>query len=202
LAELDTLTLEAQTALARIAAEGMAHAAEGFSGLLGETVHASRTTARLVPLAQIPLALGGPEDEAVGIYLRSEGDLMGRFMLVMPLAGAFELVDLLLGQPAGTAVELGRLERSALAEVGNLSSSYFLNRVAARLGRVARPTPPAVMVDMVAAILDVIAATGDCVSEHVILLQTEFKRGERAVPVTFWVIPEPGTLRLLMGQWE
>jgi hypothetical protein len=50
------------------------------------------------------------------------------------------------------------------------------------------------MVDMVGAILDVVAAVCGGVSESVLMLQAAFLRQQREVDVDFWVIPDPATL--------
>jgi chemotaxis protein CheC len=182
--------------------KGFEHAAEGFSGMLGEAITPSRPVTRLVPLAEIPNVLGGPEQEAVGIYLQSEGDLVAQFVLVLPFAKACELVDLILGNELGTTVELGSVERSALGEVGNVTTGYFLNRVASLMRWDARPTPPAVVVDMVGAILSIITATIASVSDEVLLLQGNFVRAGREVEVMFWIIPDAESVRLFTGGQE
>ena len=96
--------------------------------------------------------------------------------------------------PVGTTNELGSLERSALAEVGNLTAAFFLNAVASMTGISARPTPPAVMVDMIGAILDIIVAATGGISEEVITFQAMFSYADRSVDADFWVIPDPTTL--------
>ena len=177
-----------------MAAEGIRNAAVGLSGMVGAEITVTDPHIRLVPMADIPTLLGGPEEEAVGIYLQAQGDLQGQIMLIMPCDKALELVDMLMEQPRGTTQQLGSLERSALAEVGNMTASFFLNAVAKRLHLDIRPSPPAVMVDMVAAILDIVAAISGGVSEHVLLMQGAFMRDGREVEVNFWVLPDPGTL--------
>jgi chemotaxis protein CheC len=89
------------------------------------------------------------------------------------------------------------LERSALGEVGNLTGSFFLNSVAKLTGASVRPTPPAVLVDMVGAILDIIIATTGGVSEHVLLLRADLTDGDRRVDADFWVIPDTATIQAL-----
>lgn len=181
-----------------MAAEGIRSAAAGLSGMVGTQITVTEPRVRLVPLAEIPLLVGGPEQEAVGIYLQAQGGLVGQIMLVMPYDKGLELVDLLMELPAGTTAQLGTLERSALAEVGNLTGSFFLNALSARLNLDIRPSPPAVMVDMVGAILDIIAAVSGGVSEHVLLMQGAFLRDGREVEVNFWVIPDPNALAAFM----
>jgi chemotaxis protein CheC len=186
--------------LEHLAKEGINNAAKGFSGMLGKELTVSEPEVCMLPLMNLSSIVGGPEDEAVGIYLRGEGDLATQFMMVIPIHKAVELVDLLMDEPLGTTVSLGPLERSALAEVGNLTATFFMNSIAAISGISLRPTPPAVMVDMVAAILDIVVATSGGISDSVMLLKTRFSLGEREVGTDFWVIPDDKTLRLLASR--
>jgi chemotaxis protein CheC len=176
--------------LKSMAGEGIKNAASGFSGMVGRTIEVSNPNLKLVPLLSISEILGGPEDDAVGIYLRFEGDMLGQIMMIMPYSKALELVDLLMETPPGTTQHFGRLERSALGELGNLCGTFFLNSLAKLSHASLRPSPPAVMVDMVGAILDVVIATAGGVSEHVLLMQANFMDGSRSVEANFWVIPD------------
>jgi len=184
--------------LKSIANEGVKNAANGFSGMIGRKVHVSQPKARLVPILSIPEIVGSPDEEAVGIYLRFEGDLVGQMMMVIPHQKAMELVDLLMDLPAGTTRLLGTLERSALGELGNLCSSFFLNSIANIFGADFRPSPPAVVVDMVGAILDIIIATTGGVSEQVLLMEANFTDGDRCIAADFWVIPDMNTVHDLL----
>ncbi|MEI7987787.1 MAG: chemotaxis protein CheC [Chloroflexota bacterium] len=181
-----------------MAGEGIQNAVKGLSQMTGQQITVTEPEVTLVPLVNIPDLLGGPENEAVGVYLRAEGEMSGQIMLVFPYERALKLVDLLIDEPEGTTQHLGAYERSALAEVGNLTGSFFLNSVATMLGLEARPTPPAVMVDMVAAILDVIIATAAGVSEHVLMLSATFMQGDREAEASFWVIPDPRVLEAFL----
>ncbi len=183
-----------------MAGEGIQRAMQGLSQMTGQLITVTQPTVTLIALSEISNLLGGPENEAVGVYLRAEGEMSGQIMLIFPYERALKLVDLLLDQPEGTTQQLGSYERSALAEVGNLTGSFFLNAVASMLGMEARPTPPAVMVDMVAAILDVIIATAAGVSEHVLMLSATFIQGDREAEASFWVIPDPRVLEAFMNE--
>jgi chemotaxis protein CheC len=186
--------------LGMIAKEGIHNAARGFSGMLGQELIAVDPEIKFLPLLEIAKIVGSPEEEVVGIYIRAEGDLATQFMLVFPFQRALELVDLLMDQPIGTSQAFGALERSALAEVGNLTATLFMNSVAKISGIGLRPTPPAVMVDMVGAILDIIIATTGGISDYVMMLNTKFTLGQRAVEADFWVIPDENTLQLLSSR--
>ena len=184
--------------LKNITSEGIKSAANGFSGMLGRQISVSNPTLRLVPLLSIPEIVGDPEDDAVGIYLRFEGDMAGQIMMIMPYLKSLELVDLLMELPQGSTQHLGSMERSALGELGNLSGSFFLNSLAKSAGGNFLPSPPAVMVDMLGAILDVVVATAGSVSENVFLMQANFMDGPRSVEANFWVIPDMVALQNLI----
>jgi chemotaxis protein CheC len=92
------------------------------------------------------------------------------------------------------------MERSALGELGNMCGAFFLNSLAKMIGASFRPTPPAVMVDMVGAILDIIIATTGGVSDHVLLMQANLMDGQRSVEADFWVIPDLNTLQALLNR--
>ncbi|MEI7848784.1 MAG: chemotaxis protein CheC [Chloroflexota bacterium] len=186
--------------LKSIASEGIKNAARGFSGMIGHKIEVSNPVATLVPLLQIAQIVGGPENEAVGIYLRIEGDLLGQIMMIIPYTKSLELVDLLMDLPEGTTQSLGSMERSALGELGNMCGAFFLNSLAKMIGASFRPTPPAVMVDMVGAILDIIIATTGGVSDHVLLMQANLMDGQRSVEADFWVIPDINTLQALLNR--
>ncbi len=196
--EIAPFDQELMEMLKQIAGDGIRNAAKGFSGMIGRKIEVSKPVARLVPVLSIAKIIGGPEDDAVGIYLRFNGDLDGQIMMILPYEKAMELVDLLMDQPLGTTSQLGSLERSALGELGNLCGTFFLNSMAKMISADIRPSPPAVMVDMVGAILDIVVATTGGVTEHVLLIQANFIDGDRIVEANFWVIPDLNTLQVLM----
>jgi chemotaxis protein CheC len=184
--------------LKSIANEGIDHAAHGFSGMVGRKIQFSAPVARLVPILTIPAIVGKPDNDAVGIYLRFSGTLDGQIMMIVPHQKALELVDLIMGVPEGTTQHLGSLERSALGELGNLCGSFFLNSVAKMVGADFRPSVPAVMVDMVGAILDIVVVTTGGIGEHALLMQANFMDGPRSVEADFWVIPDMKSLEALL----
>jgi len=180
--------------LTKISKEGIENASKGFSGMLGRDLSVKSSTAKLVKLLDISKMLGGPEDETVAIYLKTEGGIAGQMMLVMPFEKAMGLVDMIMGEPLGTTTSLGTMEKSALQELGNITGTYFLNYVSDNTGSSVRPTPPAVMVDMCAAIIDIVIATAGVENEEVLMFDADFVQGELSTEIQFWVIPDPKTI--------
>jgi chemotaxis protein CheC len=180
-----------------IASRGFKNSAKGLSKMIGQELSMNSPDVNMVPLADIAEILGGPENDAVGVYLRIEGDLSGQVMLVIPYQQALELCDMVMDAPPGTTHELGKMERSALSEIGNLTGAFFLNAIAELTNISSHPSPPAVMVDMVGSILDVVVATMGAISDQALMFKAAFHIGERRLQADFWIIPDPVTLEKL-----
>jgi chemotaxis protein CheC len=175
--------------LERMAVLAAEQAAHGLSTMLGRPIRLTVPRLSLVPLCEVPYRVGGPETEAVGIYLQVQGDLPGHVMLILPYQDAFRLVDLLFEAQEGATMQLGPLERSALGEVGNVTASLFLNAIADATGLSLRPSPPAVVMDMVGAIIDIIVIASGAVADEILLLEVEFHGPDRTLEIYFWMVP-------------
>jgi len=180
--------------LIKIAKEGILNASRGFAGMLGKELIVKESSVKLVKLLDITKMLGGPEDETVAIYLKTEGSIAGQMMLAIPFEKALGLVDMIMGDPVGTTTGLGQMEKSALQELGNITGTYFLNYVADNTGSSVRPSPPAVIVDMCGAIIDVLIATAGLENEEVLMFEADFLQGELEIEIQFWIIPDQKTL--------
>jgi chemotaxis protein CheC len=178
---------------------GFENAAKGLSSMIGTHLTFSIPQIRTIKIKDLPAILGGPENDAVGIYLEMEGELKGQIILVFPYLKALEIVDLIMEQDFGTTKKIEALERSALAEVGNLTGTFFMNSVANLVGLTCYPTPSTVIVDMVGAILDIIVTTMGKEQQDVLMFHTLFSVGDRQIPANFWIIPDALTLRKIKG---
>lgn len=177
-----------------IAARGFSNSAQGLSKMIGQDLSVTAPDIDLVPIKEIADMLGGPDTDAVGVYLRFNGDLVGQIMMIISYQQALEFCDMVLDSPTGTTQDFGSMERSALSEIGNLTGTFFLNAIYEVTGLSAMPSPPAVMVDMVGSILDVVIASLGVVSDHILMFKTAFQIGQRKIQANFWIIPDPETL--------
>ncbi len=180
-----------------VAAKGFSNSAQGLSKMIGQELSVHSPDVDLVPLSAIAEILGGPENDAVGVYLRVDGELTGQIMMVISYQQALEFCDMVLDQPSGTTKDFGRMERSALSEIGNLTGTFFLNAIYEITRLSSHPSPPAVMVDMVGSILDVVIATMGAISDQIMMFKAAFQIGERKIQADFWIIPDPTTLEKL-----
>jgi chemotaxis protein CheC len=165
----------------------------GLSNTVGRTISNGASSIETIPLSQVATFAGGPEAEMVAIYLVIQSGIRGQALLILPLHSALHLCDLLLDLQPGSSTNLGEVERSALAEVGNITLSYFLNAVATSCGDpdFLRPSPPAVMVDMLGAMLDVIVTPIAVVRDDMLIIETPFVDSRSSIQARFWVLPDP-----------
>ena len=135
--------------------EGTSEAISSLSRMVDKQIRITALDLKTVPVSNVADYFGGAEREVVAVYLGTTGAAAGHIMLMYPKQAAFSLVDMLMDNEYGTTIELGKMEISALAEVGNITGAYFLNSIAENLEIRLMPTPPQVMVDMLGAILNV-----------------------------------------------
>ncbi len=186
-------------ALRSVAESGVSNSATGLSQMIGREIDMRALEVSVLPINQVPGLLAGPEETLVGIYLAILGDIAGHILLLFSLTEATRLVDMLMDQPAGTTTSLGAMERSALGEVGNLTGSFFLNALAEATKLGGQPSPPAVIVDMGFAILDVPLVALAVTSDDVLVIKTAFLEDERHIQALFLVMPDVESLRAILG---
>ncbi len=170
---------------------GLEHAAQNLSMMVGREITITDPGIETIPIQNVISYGGNPETEMVGVYLLIEGDLRGQALLLLSMEDAMYLVDLLMGEDPGETTSLDDMGQSALAEVGNLTLSGFLNTVASLTGIPVKPSPPAVVVDMRGSILTMVVALVAAMSDELIVIESAFKDADRALQLRFWILPEP-----------
>jgi chemotaxis protein CheC len=173
-----------------VVAAGVLNATRGLETFVGHPISMGTIQARMVRFDDLAASVGDPIDEMVGIYLQIKGDMGGQALLILPRTSALNLVSLLMRLPPGTIAELGEVERSALAEVGDVMVSYFLNAVAGLTGRPLLPSTPTVVVDMLANVLDVFVAPEDDRNGELMVMETVLNDTEGLVQAYFWILPD------------
>lgn len=168
---------------------GTANAMSGLSQMIGQDIDVSSFSLRRVPVSAISDLVGGPEVMSVGIYITVTGAASGHLMLIYEPKIACAFVDLMMGNPPDHTTELGEMEQSALAEMGNVIGAFFLNALADATGLSLRPSPPNVMMDMAGALLDVVTADILLTQDETYLAETTFMTPDREISGVFFVMP-------------
>lgn len=185
-----------------ILGEGLNQAARNLSMMVDRLITTEAPVVKNIPIGEVVTYDGSPETEVVGVYLLIEGELRGQALLLIPVDDAMYLVDLLMGEEPGSTTDLDELNRSALAEVGNLTVSGFLNAIAEQIGKPSWPSPPAVIVDMRGAILTMIISLVAAFSDEMLVIETAFKDADRTLRLRFWVLPDPSVKLVNLSKFK
>ena len=187
---------------ARLVLLGSQNAILGLSEMVDQEIKMTAVSARKIPVDEVPDLFGGREQVAVAVYLAVTGATDGHMFLVYPPKTAMSLVDLLMGEEPGTTVEITEMEASALGEMGNIMGSFYLNALSDLSGLVLMPSPPAVIMDMAGAILDVALADILTESEEVLVVEAVFATEDQKINGNFLVLPSPDFLKQLSERVE
>ena len=183
---------------AELVSKATTNAIASLSRLVGQEIRVASFALRQIPVAETSQLMGGPEVEAVGIYLTVSGSADGHIMLMYDPKMANGFVDMLMGLPAGTTQELGEMEESALGELGNIVGSAFLNVLADSSGLALLPSPPTVRKDMAGALLDVVASDILLTQDEAFVAETTYDAPDRQISGMYFVSPSQDLLRVLL----
>lgn len=184
-------------AIERLASHTMSRGADALTLMVGQSVGIGNVRVTRIQLSELAQLLQDPEARAVGVFIAAEGDLPGRFLLLLSHAEALALASLLVGSAPPDSADLDRLARSALGEVGNQLSAMFLNSAAQTTRRSARPSPPVVLDDMAGAVVDLWLTAGGRLDDYLLIIDATFMRAGQETDLHFLFLPEYVTLRAI-----
>jgi chemotaxis protein CheC len=171
---------------------GVSKAISGLSEMVGKPIDLTDFSLSRMLVRKVPELFGGPEALMVGVYLQSTGQSEGHMIVGYDPAVACKLIGLVLGQTPDSVLNLSEMDQSVLGEIGNVMGSFFLNTLADSTGVRLLPSPPAVMVDMAGAILDVPLAYTLSHGDYTYLITAAFSAPDGVIEGKFIVMPVPG----------
>ncbi len=170
-------------------------ASSALSKWLGRATTITVKDVAEVPIGEAAVALGSGDEVLCVCAMHVEGDMPGVLALATSDASGLALADLLLGRPAGTAVEWGDLERSAAAETTNIIGCAYLNAVATQAAAGSAesrliPSPPWFVRDYPESVMGSIAMTQASATDGVFLTKTVFGVEGTAIRCSLVFVPQ------------
>lgn len=196
-ARLSALQIDA---LGEVGSIGAGHAATALSQLLGNPVEIEVPVIRLLPVSEVPMVFGGPENLVGAVYSRLLGDLSGALLFIQARKDLLVLADLLRFRQPGTSKSLGAAEEGLVIHAASVLQSAYIAAIT-RLAEVAvLPAPPQFAFDMIGAILEYVSVEVGMKAESAILVTTRFKSTEAEVDAALFYLPDPDSLDVLLGR--
>lgn len=174
----------------KVAKMGLANASKAVRLLLSDAMHMDIVWAGSMQTSKFGEVCGDPEEMVIGAYVEVTGQMPGHSLLVFGQDDALILSDLAMGQPMGTATELGEMEQSIIQEVANILVSSYLTAIADYYNLPLLPEPPLMAMDMAGAIVEnVILGTGQ-LDRETLSIVTKFRVHNKTLSGFFLYIPE------------
>jgi len=198
LEHLDAMQLDALREVGNI---GAGTAASSLSQMTGQPIGMAVPRVSVLPVEEIPDRVGGEETIVVAVYLRVHGDAPGHIVFVTAAETAHEVCHQLMGgmgvgEPGPTG--FSEMELSALQEIGNIMTGSYLRALADLTKLHMEPSPPALGVDMTAALLSAVLAEVAIHSSMALLIETAFEEDDMPNFGHFVYIPEPAALTTVL----
>jgi chemotaxis protein CheC len=181
-------------ALRELANVGSGNAATALASLVGRSVDITVPDALVLPLPETIETVGDMDEPVTAVVLPVDGDLDAVVLLVFSPEDE-ETLCRLLGVEART--ELGV---SALAEIGNILGSSYVNALGGLTGISLEPRPPAASSGKLGAIFAGVLSDHAARTELALLLDSDLVVENEACSFAFVLIPTAdGVGRLLRG---
>jgi chemotaxis protein CheC len=188
-------------ALREVANIGAGHAATALSQMTGSTILISVPRIRVVPMEEMTVEVGPPEEPVAAVLMSMLGDITGRTLLVFPRGTGLRLASLLARREFADGHGFGALGESALKEVGNILSGAYLNALSEFLGMVLLNSPPDLAIGSAKAVLTPAASESAAGGTYVFCVESEFTMQEQAERLRgfFMLLPDPPSLRVILN---
>jgi len=196
--DIKDLTPVQMDALKEVGNIGAGNAATALSKILNRMIDMSVPEIKITHINKVADLVGGPEVPVVGVYLEMSGDAPGHIMFILPIDSARNLVNMMT-ESDSQEESFDELEISALNEIGNILASSYLVALTGFTGLALYPSVPSLSLDMAGAILNVVLIELSMIGDYALVIETIFKEGERAIKGFFFLIPDPGTLEIILS---
>jgi chemotaxis protein CheC len=181
-------------ALRELANIGSGTASTSLSGMLGRAVDISVPAAAALTFADAIDMIGSPEEEVTGVVLGVVGEMEGIVLLLMRVADAAGLCNLL-GVDADS--EMGQ---SALGEIGNIVGTSYINALAQMTGLNIEPSPPQAATDMLGAIVSSVLAGVAGAEDVALVLDSDLEVEGEDCSLSFLMLPTRDGVEELLGR--
>ncbi|HCW80686.1 MAG TPA: chemotaxis protein CheC, partial [Ruminococcaceae bacterium] len=154
---------------------------------------------RIMDIANVDNALGGPETPVVAILVELSGDIRGIMMFIVSQHFTKIMLKSLLNEENVDCMRLTDMERSAISEIGNIMIGSYVSAISELANLKIKISVPAVTSDMVGSLLTVPAAEMGAVSDEIIFVEDDFKNSNNSISANMMLVPSLDSVEKLMS---
>lgn len=176
----DELSNQAVDFLTELGNIGVGNASTALSVMLESRLTISTPTVDIYNFNDLANIFGGPETPIVGVLSNIVGDLDAMILFVMGLDDAQSLVVELMGEQYKNIWNQD-MGLSAIREIANIMIGSYVSSLETLSGKVIRYNLPLMCIDMAASILSVPCVQLSSVSDNALLINSDFKVGDRSI---------------------
>lgn len=178
---------------------GAGNAATSLAQLLNRKIDMKTPVVRIMDIADVDKALGGPETPVVAILVEVGGDIQGLMMFVIRQHFTQLLLKSLLEEENVDCLHLNDMDRSAVSEIGNIMIGSYISAISELAHLEIKISVPAVTADMVGSLLTVPAAEMGSASDKIIFVEDDFKNTNDTISANMMLIPSLDSVETLMN---
>ena len=141
-------------ALREIGNIGASHASKALTTMLHQDILMDVPECFVCKTLEAPYVLGNAEQSVVGVFMGAHAKEKGSMLLILTEEVAKKMTDMLFSQDNDPSEAFNQEDQEAIAEIGNICGSAYLNAISGLLGITILPTPPGVAVGMLSAVLE------------------------------------------------
>ncbi len=182
---------------------GAGNAATALAGLLDKKVLMSVPEVNIVSFNDIINILDGPENVVIGVLVDMSGGLSGYILMVLEIEDAYEMISIAMNvekKPPKNfnADSLNDMEKSYLTEMANILVGAYLSAICSMTNLTVKPSVPQLAIDMVGAIISIVAIEYGKIGDSVLFLKTKFSDVNKDLTGHFFLIPDFESYKILI----
>ncbi len=191
----DNISENVRNALTELGNIGAGNAATAMSVMLESKLTISTPQVELYEFNELEEILGFAEDTVVGVLSLIEGDMQSMLLFVLGVEDAEQLVKTLLNQEVDWHSEMGI---SAIKEVANILIGSYVASLEMLSGLNLRYAVPQICIDMAGSILSVPCIEFGKVSDKALLINSQFKVGQKEINGYIMMVSEVHSFDVLL----
>lgn len=161
---------------------GAGNATTALSVMLNSNLRIEIPIVKFLDFNEIPDMVGGPDTIVAAVLTHFTGELKGMTLFILELEEAKNLAGTMLSRTyPKDFVEFDHMDKSALKEVGNILMSSYISSIGTLTNMQLRTEPPAICVDMAAAVLSLPISELGQVGDKALIIDSKFLDNERPI---------------------